>query len=113
MHDMDFGVSLWYPSSCVHMMPSEVSTKGNSLINREIGEILVAKDKDLTLGSKKRKLVFCFVRKRGELDSGDLSASCGRELLSSHSWVEEIFQGRIGVFAGVMVCEGLQRGKVV
>lgn len=73
-------------------------------------EVLVAEGDDLALGHKARELGLSGVGEAAELHAADLRTRSWGQMCNGRAAAEKVRIGLVGVLAGVMVLEGLERG---
>ena len=105
--EVDLWESLRCTRSWVDVVTAKVSTKLQSLFDREIGKVLTD---NLPLGDKQGQLVLCFVTQLAQLHAMHLGANVRRELsdLCLTLW-QQVWETRVGIFSVVVMLEWLKR----
>lgn len=110
MHEVDLGEPLRRAGRGVDVVAAEVAAKLERLLDRQVGEVLATEGDDLALGDEPRELVLARVAERAELDAGDLCADCGCQVRDFGRVLgQEVGECGVGVFAVLIVLEGLER----
>lgn len=81
----------------MQVIPAKVTTELQSLLNRQVGKVLVTESHYLALGDKSGELVLSSIAERAELDSLDLCANRGSQVVHAHAIGEQVGIGRISV----------------
>lgn len=92
------------------MVTTEISPEIKGFLEWEVSEILIPEGNDFALGDEECELVFSGLVQFAELDACDFGSDAWCEFLDLASFWEEIFEGRIGVFAVVYVREWFPSG---
>lgn len=106
IHEMDVRVPLGAAGGGMDVEAAEVSDEVDGFLDGQVGEILVEKDEDFSLGGQKGELVFAGVREAAELDAGDGGAASGRDILFPYGGSKEVGKGLVGILAVIDVLEG-------
>jgi len=90
---------------------SEVAAEVKCFLQWQIGEVLIPECNYLSLSNEKSKLILSRGSQFAELDSRDLGADGGGELLDFAAFGKEIFESWVCIFAMLSVGERFQ-GRV-
>jgi len=97
---------------CVNI-PAKVRSELESLLNGEVGEILVTEGDYLALGHESRQLVLAGIAQRRQLDTSDLCADGRSQVGHCHgSLGQQVRIGCVGVLAVLIVLERLE-GRIL
>jgi hypothetical protein len=113
VNEMDLRVPFWCPTSGVDMVSPKIASKIESFLNRQVCKILISKCNDFTLSNEEGKLVLSGGSELAQLNTCDFGSDSRRELLNLRPFQKKIFEGWVGVFAMIDVCEWLERGVLL
>lgn len=108
--ELDFGVAGWRARGRMDVVATKVGAVLESFGDGEVGKVLVPEGNDLALRNVEGELVLGAVAERGQLDALDLGADGGRQVGHRGAGRQEVREGRVGVFAVLVVFKGLERG---
>ena len=90
------------------MVSPKVSPEVKSLLDWEIGKVLVSKRNNLFLRDEKRQLVFAFFGQLGQLNTRNLCTGVCRQFID-FGVLEQVREGSISIFSVVVMRKGLKR----
>lgn len=90
------------------MVSSEIAAEVQSLLDREISEVLVPEGDDFALSDEQRQLVSAGRAETAQLHAADLGAYAGGQVAAGGGAGKEIGEGGISGQAVLGVGEGLQ-----
>jgi hypothetical protein len=74
MNQMNFGIALWSTAGWVDMMMAKITAKVQSLLDRQVGQILVAEGDNFSLSDEQGKLVLSSWGELAQLNSRNFGA---------------------------------------
>jgi hypothetical protein len=83
VNKMNLGITLGSSTSRVDMVSSEIATKVEGLLDRQVCEVLISKGDNLALSNEESKLVLSGGSEFAQLNAGDFGSDGGCELLDS------------------------------
>lgn len=107
--EVHLGVALWGAGGGVDVVATEVAAEVESILDGEIGKVLVAECDDLALGDEEGELVLAGGGELAELHATDFRASCGGQLGDFAALDKEILEGWVGANTVLYVLEWLKR----
>ncbi len=93
----------------VNLVTAKEFAKVKSLLDGQIGKVLLAEGYDLALGYEARELTLTGAAQLAQLDATDLSANGRSEVGDLSALRKELGVRRVGILAGIVVLERLQR----
>lgn len=107
--EVHLGVARGSAARGVDVVSPEVTAIGQSIGDGQVGKVLVPEGHDLALSYEAGELVLACVGKGRELDTLDLGADGGRQVRPCGLRREKVGKCRVGIFAMLVVLEGLER----
>ena len=91
------------------VVSSKIANQVESILDREVCEVLLAESDDLVFGNKEGELILAGVAQLAELDAANLSSNAGSELVDLAIVPQKVLEGRVGVFAVLVMGVGFER----
>jgi hypothetical protein len=91
VYKMNLWETLWRTRGWVDMKFPEISTIVESLVDGQVGKVLVAKRYNLTLGNKSSELVLACRTELAELDTCNLSADRWSQIVGNNPFGEQLW----------------------
>lgn len=89
-------------------MTAKVSSKLKSILDWEVGKVLISESNNTTLSNKESELVLSFLGELAELDTANLRSEQWCEVLLLNSLLEKVWEGWIGILSVVVVFKWLE-----
>lgn len=109
MNEMDLRVPFRSPASGMDMVSPKIASEIESLLDRQVCEVLISECDDFALSNEESKLIFSSGSQLAQLNTCNFRSDGGGELFNLRSCWKKIFEGRVRVFAMIDVCERLER----
>ena len=109
MDDMNFWVPFWRTTCRVDVMSTKVTTIFKSILDWEIGKVLVTESDNLALSNKQSQLIFAFFCEFAELNTTNFRANGRCEVLNLGTVNQEVLERGICILAMFDMFKGFER----